>query len=194
MRADRPPPVSEQELLEWSGRLAGRTLRHIADELGIAVPRHLKNSKGWIGELVETCLGASAGPLPEPDFGHLGLELKTLPIGRDGKPRESTFICSVPLLPDVDTAWESSLLKRKLSRVLWVPVEADPELPIGDRRIGSAILWSPDHEQESLLRRDWEELTELVILGRIEQISARQGKISANQAKGTQCKIPAPWH
>ncbi len=170
------PPASEQELLTRAGSLAGRTLRQIAGVLGIPVPLRLLNAKGWTGMLMEGYLGAGAGSLPEPDFAEFGIELKTLPVGKDGRPQESTYICTVPLVPVPGAGWENSLVKRKLSRILWIPVEADAAIPVADRRIGSALLWSPDREQEKILRRDWEELMEKVMLGNLDQISARHGK------------------
>ena len=170
------PPATEQELLTRAGTLTGRTLRQIAGALGMPVPRRLDYAKGWIGTLMEKYLGAGAGALPEPDFAAFGIELKTLPIGKDGRPKESTYICTVSLLPISNSGWENSLVKRKLSRVLWVPVEADPAIPVAERRIGTALLWSPDRKQEKTLRQDWEELMEKVMLGNLDQLSARLGK------------------
>ena len=170
------PPASEQELLARAGTLAGKTLRQVAGALGMPVPRRLLNAKGWIGTLMERYLGAGAGALPEPDFAGFGIELKTLPVGNDGRPQESTYICTVSLLPAANTGWENSLVKRKLSRVLWIPVEADPAIPVAERRIGTALLWSPDSNQEQTLRQDWEELMEKVMLGHLDQLSARLGK------------------
>ena len=169
-------PASEQELLDRAGSLNGKTLRQIAGVLGVPVPQRLIHAKGWIGILMERYLGAAAGSLPEPDFAVLGIELKTLPVGRDKRPQESTYICSVPLLPVPDSGWENSLVKRKLSRILWIPVEADPAIPVAERRIGSALLWRPDRAQEKILRQDWEELMEQVMLGNLDQVSARNGK------------------
>jgi DNA mismatch repair protein MutH len=170
------PPASEQELITRAGTLAGRTLRQVAGTLGMPIPRRLVHAKGWIGTLMERYLGAGAGSLPEPDFAKFGIELKTLPVGKDGRPKESTYICTVSLLPAAHAQWEHSLVKRKLSRVLWIPVEAEPAIPIAERRIGSALLWRPDHHQEKILRQDWEELTEKVMLGNLDQLSARLGK------------------
>ena len=170
------PPATEQELLDRAGTLGGKTLRQIAGALGMPVPRRLLNAKGWIGTLMERYLGANAGSLPEPDFAEFGIELKTLPLGKEGRPQESTYICNVPLLTAPDTTWENSPVKQKLARVLWIPVEADPAIPVAGRRIGSAFLWSPDRRQEKILRQDWEELMEKITLGRLEQLSARYGK------------------
>ena len=169
------PPLSEKELLESASKIAGMTLRQIANQLGLATPTDQFHHKGWVGQLLELSLGATANSLPEPDFQHIGVELKTLPLNRNGSPKESTFVCAINLTK-IESHWENSLVKHKLSRVLWVPVEADPDIPLAARRIGSAILWSPDEKQEVTLKRDWEELMEMFTLGELEQITAHQGQ------------------
>jgi DNA mismatch repair protein MutH len=170
-----PPPQSEEELLAHARWLAGRTLNELAQVLGEAVPRDPRRAKGWVGEAIERVLGAAGSSLPEPDFPQLGVELKTLPVGRNGLPRESTYITMVPLTDNVDLSWERSPVRRKLARVLWVPVEAGPDPSMAERRIGSPLLWSPTPDVERVLRADFEELMDMVCLGKLERISAHVG-------------------
>lgn len=170
-----PSPRTETELLVAAGALAGRSLDQLALSCETDVPGDQKRLKGWIGELIEQCLGARAGSQPTPDFPHLGIELKTVPINARGRPKESTYICTVSLARELGS-WESSLVRRKLARVLWVPVEAAAHIPLGLRRVGNPVLWSPQPAQERLIRADWEELAEMITLGGLEQISARQGR------------------
>ena len=56
-------------------------------------------------------------------------------------------------------------------------MEGSREIPIGERRIGMPLLWSPNEEEERLLRQDWEELMDMIVLGEVEQISARHGQV-----------------
>ena len=170
-----PPPQSEADLLANAESIAGMSLGELAAQLGVAVPTSFQAAKGWVGQLIEHCLGATAASLPEPDFQHIGVELKTLPINRQGHPQESTYVCTVPLLENTGLKWETSWVRRKLQRVLWVPVEAESRLPIATRRIGMALLWTPSPQQEAVLRQDWEELMELIVTGKLEQISAHHG-------------------
>lgn len=170
-----PPPASEAELLARANRLAGRTLAELAELAGRPVPEDQRRAKGWPGELIEAHLGATAASLAEPDFQAIGVELKTIPIGRSGRPRESTYVCTVPLTGAHGLTWEASWVRGKLLRVLWLPVEADREIALRDRRVGSALLWSLEPDLEAVLRTDWEELMELVCLGRLDELSARQG-------------------
>jgi DNA mismatch repair protein MutH len=169
------PPTSEAELLANAEYIAGLTLAELAECVDLTVPASLQNAKGWVGQLIEQCLGATAASLPEPDFQHIGVELKSLPINRHGQPQESTYVCTVPLLDHTGLQWETSWVRRKLQRVLWVPVEADSNLSIAERRIGTALLWSPNPEQEAVLKQDWEELMDLIVTGRLAEISAHHG-------------------
>ena len=170
------PPESESVLMERAAAIAGKTLQQVANLQQTVLPEKLTGAKGHIGELLENYLGANAGSLPEPDFRFIGVELKTLPVGKNGTPKESTFVCTVSLLPGDNSRWEDSLVKRKLSRVLWVPIEAEANITLAQRRIGTAFLWSPDQAQEKTLRQDWEELTNMVVMGQLDKVTARYGK------------------
>lgn len=169
------PPQSDAELLQRAQNIAGLTLFQLATQIDEPIPENLHHAKGWIGQLLEKALGATAGSLPEPDFQQLGIELKTLPVNRQGQPRESTYVCTVPLQNNHDLNWQQSWVRNKLKRVLWIPVESEKELSVTERHIGQAILWSPSPEQERVLQQDWEELMDLVCTGQLGNISAKQG-------------------
>ena len=171
------PPQSQAQLLAQAQQLAGYSLGELAMLAGIPIPRDLKRDKGWIGILLEIWLGASAGSKPEQDFAALGVELKTIPIDAFGRPLETTFVCVAPLTGNSGVTWESSHVRHKLKRVLWVPVEGDRAIPLADRRVGAPLLWSPSEEEERQLRMDWEELMDLIVLGQVERITARHGEV-----------------
>lgn len=170
-----PPPQSEAELLERAQAMAGASLATLARGQGVAVRTDSRRAKGWAGQLIEAYLGASAGSLSEPDFQRIGVELKTIPVSADGVPRESTYVCSVPLMGGASTRWHGSNVQRKLARVLWVPVVSDDDTDPGDRIIGWPLLWSPSAQQASDLEADWQELMDMVCMGELESISAHHG-------------------
>ncbi|MEH0874598.1 DNA mismatch repair endonuclease MutH [Pectobacterium cacticida] len=170
-------PPHEQALLERAQALAGYSLAELADIARLPLPADLKRDKGWIGILLERFLGASAGSKPEQDFPDIGVELKTIPIDEQGRPLETTFVCVAPLTGNSGVTWESSHVRHKLARVLWIPVEGSRYIPLGKRRIGTPLIWSPSEEEEEQLRRDWEELMDLIVLGRVESITARHGEV-----------------
>jgi len=177
-------PRSEAELMLRAEALAGATVGEVAARLGLAVPRDLRRHKGWAGTLVERALGASAGSRPEPDFATLGIELKTIPITVHGRPSESTHVCTVNLADLSGLRWTTSSVRRKLARVLWVPLESAPVLPLAARRIGSPRLWSPSAAEEQVLREDWEELIDLMATGRLHELDARLGRYLQVRPKG----------
>ena len=167
------PPQSQEQLLAQAQQLAGYSLGELAQLAGIPIPLDLKRDKGWIGILLEIWLGASAGSKPEQDFAALGVELKTIPIDSSGRPLETTFVCVAPLTGNSGVTWESSHVRHKLKRVLWVPVEGERTIPLADRR---------------QLRMDWEELMDLIVLGQVERITARHGEVLQLRPKAANSK------
>ncbi len=189
-------PSSEQELLERVQSLAGLTLAEVANDAGIKIPKDLKRNKGWMGLLLEHVLGASASSRPEPDFPHLGIELKTLPINSLGKPLETTFVSLAPLIGLVGINWKNSWVRKKLSRVLWVPIICvnpnnntdEKSIPLAQRQIGSAFIWSPSLEEEQLLAMDWQELIDMIALGEVEKIHGKYGQVLQLRPKAANSK------
>ncbi|MCK9076354.1 DNA mismatch repair endonuclease MutH [Haemophilus influenzae] len=177
-------PQTLEQLLSQAQSIAGLTFGELADELHIPVPPDLKRDKGWVGMLLECALGATAGSKAEQDFSHLGVELKTLPINAEGYPLETTFVSLAPLVQNSGVKWENSHVRHKLSCVLWMPIEGSRHIPLRERHIGAPIFWKPTAEQERQLKQDWEELMDLIVLGKLEQITARIGEVMQLRPKG----------
>ena len=163
------PPVSEAQLLQQAQRLAGYSLGELAVMAGLTIPNDLKRDKGWIGVA-------------------LGVELKTIPIDSQGRPLETTFVCVAPLTGNSGVTWETSHVRHKLKRVLWVPVEGDRQIPLAERRVGAPLLWSPNEEEERQLSQDWEELMDMIVLGQVERITARHGEVLQLRPKAANSK------
>lgn len=174
-------PTSEAELSARAQGIAGLTLGELATRLGWAAwddrEQGGRRRKGRVGQLVEQALGAVSGSSRGPDLPGLGVEIKTLPVGRDGVPRETTFVCTVPLGELERTDFEASVLALRLARVLFVPIESDPDVAFASRRIGSAFLWSPSVAQRELLRADWEAVAQRVAAGEVASLTARLGEV-----------------
>jgi len=168
------PPNSEQELLDRCRTITGKTILELANIFNQKIPTTLHQAKGWIGTLIEWHLGADSANKSQPDFSNLGIELKTLPLNAQYQPQESTYICTASLNPNLEV-WRTSRVYKKLAHVLWVPIEASSQIPIPKRRIGTPILWKPCPKIETILKQDWEELTEILQLGQIAKLSAKQG-------------------
>lgn len=157
------PPRSEAELLARALALAGT----VVEAAGL-------HRKGKAGESVERALGATGGSTATWDFPDLRVELKTIPVApRTGTPLESTFVCAVSLA-DADRAeWSTSWVRAKLARVLWVPLETQPD---GVRRVGTASLWSPTPEQQQILGADFDDILGRIGFGDVEGVTARLGR------------------
>ncbi|MGK0476256.1 MAG: DNA mismatch repair protein MutH [Oleispira sp.] len=175
-RMPKTEPKSIQELMQRAEALAGLTLGEVAEVACVKVPINFKREKGWTGQLIELCLGASAGSKSQQDFAKLGIELKTIPIDEHGKPLETTYVCYAPLTNIAGIEWQTSSVKNKIQQVLWVPIDGRREAAPQNRCIATPFLWSPDASQDEQLRTDWEELMEMIALGKIENITARHGQ------------------
>lgn len=168
-------PRTENELLDNANKLAGYTLGELCSLLNIKVPKNLLRHKGFVGNVLEKALGATAGSKPEQDFKELGIELKTIPINNKLEPMETTFVALAPFTKNIGITWETSHVKNKLSKVLFIPIESDKNILLKDRRIGFPILWQPSYEEEQQLKTDWEELMDMIILGNVEKVSSKFG-------------------
>lgn len=170
------PPKTQDELLERCQNMAGKTLGQIALELQVSVPENLLRHKGWVGNLLEIYLGADAGNKAEPDFIGLAIEMKTMPLNALGQPKESTYVCTVPMHQNNEVEWQDCWVRRKLSHVLWVPVEAESTLSLAERYVGNAWLWKPTKQQSVILQADWEELMDRIVLGQQAEVTAKEGE------------------
>jgi DNA mismatch repair protein MutH len=173
VRAAVSSPATIDELSERALRLGGRTVGDLAGELGVPVPDTLSRAKGFVGGLLERALGVTAVG-DEVDFPHLGVELKSVPVDRAGVPRESTYVCRVSYRAIARESWPSSRVRAKLSRVMFVPIEADPAVAIRDRRIGRAVEFALEGEMEETLAADWTLLAGR--LGAGQDVTAREGR------------------
>lgn len=170
-----PPPKTKAELVKRLNQLEGMSIANLYLSIGIAESAWQK--KGILGQAVEYFLGADANNEALPDFKKLGIELKTLPLDMKSLPKESTFVASINLRHIHQQTWLDSVVYKKLSHVLWLPFEADKSLPFSHRRIGKGFFWQPNLLEMDLLKKDWQELTELLVLGKLSQVDARLGEV-----------------
>lgn len=193
MKSYATKPQTEAELLIRCKAMAGLTLATLAKACQQVVPKSFHTAKGWVGQLIESYLGADGTSQAQPDFLHLGIELKTIPLNANFQPRESTYVCTAPLMnhreASVPETWLTSRVRRKLLRVLWVPIEAAPAIPPPHRRVGTPFLWSLPPALEKVLQQDWEELTEMLQCGLVAHISAKQGSYLQIRPKAAHSRI-----
>lgn len=176
-------------LLARARALRGRTVREIADELGLFAGGDAVRTKGTPGAIVERALGATGGSSKVHDFPELGVELKTIPVDERGVPIESTYVCTLSLADAESQEWATSWVRAKLACVLWVPTLGAADLPWPERRLGEPVMWSPTPEQESVLRGDFDDVVGLVGIGRIEELTAHRGRFMQVRPKAAHGRV-----
>lgn len=181
-----PADDALQALLRHARALVGFDLGSIADQLGMPVPARRLSSKGWAGQVIERELGAAGTAGHGVDFPALGVEVKTVPVWPALQPLESTHVCAIDPFTIGDESWESSYVRQKLARVLFVALEDPPEArTVGERRVSAVRLWSPAAEEEALLRRDFELVVgEYFRPGRVAELTAHVGQVMQVRPKG----------
>ena len=146
-----------EALLAHARALVGAELGALADALGLPVPVGRVRTKGWSGQVIEHELGVAVSGARGPDFEALGIELKTVPVTPALVPLESTAVCQIDPIVIAGESWETSYVRAKLARVLFVALEVAPGgRSVGDRRVAAVTLWAPDAEEEAALRADFE--------------------------------------
>lgn len=163
------------DLLARAKALEGLTAAELAARVGMIARGNAVRTKGTAGTIVERALGAT-GTGKTHDFPELGVELKTIPIDETGRAVESTYVCTLSLADAEEQEWETSWVRAKLSRVLFVPLVGTDGVPWQQRRIGTPVLWSPTPEQDAILRGDFDDVVGLVGIGRIEELTAHRGR------------------
>jgi DNA mismatch repair protein MutH len=183
---DPSAPARLASLLAHARALVGVELGELADGLGLPVPPGNLRTKGWPGQLLERELGVEAGGLRGPDFATLGIELKTVPVGPELSPRESTAVCQIDPVAIAAESWETSYVRHKLRRVLFVALEVPGgRHGVGERRICAVRLWSPSDGQERALRADFELFVRGYFRrGRVADITGHLGAVLQVRPKG----------
>lgn len=179
------PPRDLPDLTKRAAQLAGVSLRELFLRAERDMPELSARSKGKVGELLEQVLGATAGSRPVPDFPELGVELKTLPLDDQGRPRESTFVCSLSLVDADRLEWSDSPVRSKLAHVLWVPILGEGAA----RQVGSPFFWRPTEEQEAVLRADFEEIVGMIAIGQVEALTAHIGEYLQARPKASHSHV-----
>jgi DNA mismatch repair protein MutH len=186
MSAEQPAGTLEA-LLAHARALVGVELGELADALGLPVPVGRVRTKGWSGQVIEHELGVAVGGTRGPDFASLGIELKTVPVRPDTlEPLESTAVCQIDPVAIAGESWDSSYVRVKLARVLFVALAVpDGARSVGERQVANVRLWSPNAAEEAALRADFELFVrDYYRRGRAAEITGHLGAVLQVRPKG----------
>lgn len=170
-------PKNMKQLQERLDSIVGYSVADFSQALDLPMPESSTKAKGYVGELIELLLGANAQNLPVPDFTHLNIELKSMPVDENFEPLESTFLCHAPLTEIRGLTFEKSPLLHKVRSMLFVFVLAPRRLALPHRRILDYYLFQPTDKELNQIKSDYDELMGLVTSGRSSEITARMGTI-----------------
>jgi DNA mismatch repair protein MutH len=175
-----------QDLLAHARALVGVTLADLADGLGLPVPVGRVRTKGWPGQIIERELGAGEASGRGQDFAALRIELKTVPLDAAHVPREATAVCQIDPVTIAGESWDTSYVRHKLARVLFVGLDVRNEAAsVGDRRVSVVRLWSPSVADQQVLRADFEHFVRGYFRrGRGDEISGHEGVALQVRPKG----------
>jgi DNA mismatch repair protein MutH len=190
MSAQEDATGNLEALLAHARALVGVELGDLADALGLPVPVGRVRTKGWSGQVIEHELGVAVGGTRGPDFAALGIELKTVPVRGDQpetlEPLESTAVCQIDPVAIAGESWDSSYVRLKLARVLFVALAVpDGARSVGERQVAAVRLWSPNAAEEAALRADFELFVrEYYRRGRAAEITGHLGAVLQVRPKG----------
>jgi len=139
---------------------------------------HSKMHKGDTGRLIEMLLGGQNSNSRAPDLEDLWLEIKTLPLQRNLKIIENTFLSSIPL-PFCDGSLENSRLWYKISKILFVTILRAGKSPSYHDRIGKSFIldWNHDSIALNALKKDWNLLSSILLLEEYHLLDSTLGEI-----------------
>ena len=74
-----------------------------------------------------------------------------------------------------------------------MPIEAEPSIPLADRKFLQPFLWTMTPDVEEILQRDWEELMEALTFGYADRLSAHQGSYLQIRPKAANARVKSAY-
>lgn len=134
------------------------------DALAEAAGRSHYGGKNAVATIVRSLVGERA-VRQTGEFARFGIEIKTVPVGAQGKIIEAMSFPAFHHEELIYETWESSDLLGRLNRLLIVPVHREKSAPLGLTRLGVPFFWSPTEEDLAGIASEWERFRHLIELG-----------------------------
>ncbi len=166
----------------------GKTIGEIKEELKIERDKMVKGASGLI---IENLLGIKNNNRTEADISEIGCEIKILPLQKnrngDIKAKEPTAIQMINYMEVAKETWETAKLRNKITLTFWVVYLAKKDgraLNQNEYVIVDYFLDHPNDFQNSVFKKDWEEIQKYIQTGRADQLSCSMGEYLEPKTKG----------
>jgi DNA mismatch repair protein MutH len=162
-----------ESVLQRARALVGRRLGEVTSVA--AEETMTTRSRGTVGHHLERYFGLQLNSDQEPDFSHLGVELKSVPMvpqGNSHAAKERTFITAIDYATVSTTAFEGSALDRKTRTTLYIFYGWRPApVTVADLRVLRVLLHERDDLDELTLREAYRHVQAAVAAGRAHELS-----------------------
>ena len=144
---------------------------------------NLSVNKGIAGQLLEALIGNSPNSNPNPDVSSLGVELKVLPLRKVSsrlQPKERSKIKSINYNKIIYEEFNSSLLKKKISQILFLMYEHPSGKNYKDWEgfiFKGCLLYELKNENENTVEKDWYKIKHKVVNENADKLTESEGII-----------------
>jgi len=169
--------ADEESIMARARMLKGKTLGFVSKNSPYEEEAFKKSNKGNIGNFIEKhWFGILNNSNPAPDFEEAGIELKVCPIKRSSGALvtdQRTKICSIDFLKLYEETWESSHVKNKLNKVLFIFYQRKEEHEdLYDKKVLGAALWELSKQDRlDTIVSDWHTAYNVNIHGMSHELS-----------------------
>jgi DNA mismatch repair protein MutH len=162
------------------------------EEISVLLDHHKKspNHKGFHRELALRIL-AHGDDLP-PELAKAGIEMKTVRLQKNGKPKESMSFPGFKFLEIVNEEWEESSFFERLERkFLFVVFQPSPD---GIERLSKVTYWNMPYVDRTEAMKVWEETKLRVEIGDTKFPTSNENRVAhvRPKARDGNDKIPMP--
>lgn len=179
--------MNREEAIEKLQDIIGEDLVTLATAYGVTLFKEDKKNKGWVGHVVEHCLGLPINCLQSPDFGDWELKTVSMKKTKVGLivPKETMAITMINAEHVINTEFEQSHLKVKLEKMLIISrmwyAKAEPQ-----SELLKAFIFDIEKDLElyNEIKADYEETRECLRNKGFNCLTGKMGKWIQPRTKG----------
>ena len=184
---------TELELFKFYDRFSGQNLSQLFASLENEYPNvcaKIKTQKGVVGHLLEGITGRPPNSDSQADISNLGIELKVLPLTNTTKkiqPKERCKLKSISYRDIVNENWETSNLKNKISKILFLTYIQPKGKTFKDWKefeFTGPIRYELKKNSPEIVELDWFHIKSKVQKKLADELSESDGKILGASTSG----------